>query len=208
MAAASNAHYALAAVVLHERARQAASGAALGVADELMNWSSAAPLGSFYSFVMDAEVVTVVIRAVADGFTATKGDVVIAIADLSVSETKAQATLNGHRVSAAFVSAPDKLHLSLSDRDLTVDIHRPGGAGDAAGGGGRVTAPMHGVLLEVLVTEGEEVSAGQKLAILEAMKMQHEILATIDGKVTSVTGAVGAQTGAGDLIMEIEGDDA
>lgn len=208
MAAASNADYALAAVVLHERARQAASGAALGVADELMNWSSAAPLGSFYSFVMDAEVVTVVIRAVADGFTATKGDVVIAIADLSVSETKAQATLNGHRVSAAFVSAPDKLHLSLSDRDLTVDIHRPGGAGDAAGGGGRVTAPMHGVLLEVLVTEGEEVSAGQKLAILEAMKMQHEILATIDGKVTSVTGAVGAQTGAGDLIMEIEGDDA
>lgn len=208
MAAASNADYALAAVVLHERARQAASGAALGVADELMNWSSAAPLGSFYSFVMNAEVVTVVIRAVADGFTATKGDVVIAIADLSVSETKAQATLNGRRVSAAFVSAPDKLHLSLSDRDLTVDIHRPGGAGDAAGGGGRVTAPMHGVLLEVLVTEGEEVSAGQKLAILEAMKMQHEILATIDGKVTSVTGAVGAQTGAGDLIMEIEGDDA
>jgi geranyl-CoA carboxylase alpha subunit len=208
MAAASNADYALAAVVLHERARQAASGAALGVADELMNWSSAAPLGSFYSFVMDAEVVTVVIRAVADGFTATKGDVVIAIADLSVSETKAQATLNGHRVSAAFVSAPDKLHLSLSDRDLTVDIHRHGGAGDAAGGGGRVTAPMHGVLLEVLVTEGEEVSAGRKLAILEAMKMQHEILATIDGKVTSVTGAVGAQTGAGDLIMEIEGDDA
>ena len=106
------------------------------------------------------------------------------------------------------MAVPDKVQLSLPDRDLTIDIHRPGAAGDAANRGGRVTAPMHGVLLEVLVTEGEEVSAGQKLAILEAMKMQHEILATTDGKVTSVSGVVGAQTAAGDLIMEIEGDDA
>ena len=58
------------------------------------------------------------------------------------------------------------------------------------------------------MTAGEAISAGQKLAILEAMKMQHEILATIDGKVASITGATGAQVAAGDLIMEIEGDEA
>ena len=75
-------------------------------------------------------------------------------------------------------------------------------------GGGRVTAPMHGVLLDVLVTEGEAIVAGQKLAILEAMKMQHEILATMDGSVTSIVGAAGAQMAAGDLILEIGGDDA
>ena len=38
----------------------------------------------------------------------------------------------------------------------------------------RVTAPMHGMLVEVLVNEGDRVNKGDKLAILEAMKMQHE----------------------------------
>ncbi len=208
MATAETADYVLAAATLYERARQAASAAALGVADELLNWSSAAPLGSYYPFIVGDEVLTVVIRAEGEGLTATVGEQIIAINALSVSEAQTQAALDGCRVSAAYVSTPDKVHLSLSNRDLTLNLHRPGAAGGAASGGGRVTAPMHGVLLEVLVTEGEEVSAGRKLAILEAMKMQHEILATADGKVTSVTGVVGAQTGAGDLIMEIKGDDA
>lgn len=208
MATAGNADYVIAAAILYERARQTASAAALGVADELMNWSSAAPLGSYFSFNVGDELLTVLIRAEGEGLTAAIGEHVIAINALSVSETSAQATFDGYRVSAAYVCVPDKVQLSLPDRDLTIDIHRPGASGDAANRGGRVTAPMHGVLLEVLVTEGEEVSAGQKLAILEAMKMQHEILATTDGKVTSVSGLVGAQTAAGDLIMEIEGDDA
>lgn len=208
MAGATDADYALAAAILHESARQAASTAALGVADELMNWSSAAPLGSYYSFVADGEKLTVVIRAEGDGLVATIGNATFVITGLVVQDTTANAAIDGKRVSVAYVADPETLRLSMATKDLTLDIHRPAGTGDATGGGGRVTAPMHGILLEVLVTEGDAISAGQKLAILEAMKMQHEILAAADGAVTTITGVAGAQVAAGDLIMEIEGDEA
>lgn len=208
MAGAEDADYALAAAILHERGRQSASNAALGVADELMNWSSAAPLGSYYSFSADGEKLTVVIRSEGDMLTATVKDASFRITGLAVQDATATATIDGQRTTAAYVADPEALRLSLPTKDLTFDIHRPAGAGDAAGGGGRITAPMHGVLLEVLVTEGDAILAGQKLAILEAMKMQHEILAAADGTVSAITGAKGAQVAAGDLIMEIEGDEA
>ena len=208
MAGAEEADYAFAAAILHENARQSASAAALGVAEELMNWSSAKSLGSFYSFIANGEKLTVVIRPGEGGLCAEIGEKVFSIADLEASEPSARATIAGRRVSAAYVATPDALHLSLPTKDLTLDILRAAGASGADGGGGRVTAPMHGVLLDVLVTEGEAIVAGQKLAILEAMKMQHEILATMDGSVTSIVGAAGAQMAAGDLILEIGGDDA
>ncbi len=208
MAEADAADYALGAAVLHETARQAASVAALGVADELMNWSSARPLGSFYSFVVNGEKLTVVIRPEGDSLIATIGDTAFLLANLDIQDACASATIEGKRVTARYVVDSDKLYLSLAEKDLSLEIFRAAASATSAGGGGRVTAPMHGVLLEVLVTEGEAISAGQKLAILEAMKMQHEIIATIDGKVAAISGAVGAQMAAGDLIMEIEGDEA
>jgi geranyl-CoA carboxylase alpha subunit len=70
-----------------------------------------------------------------------------------------------------------------------------------------VVAPMHGVLLEVLVGEGDSVSRGDKLAVLEAMKMQHEILAEVDGTVVRVAGTADSQLAANDLILEIEPED-
>ena len=65
-------------------------------------------------------------------------------------------------------------------------------------------APMHGQLLDILVSEGGAVSKGGKIAVLEAMKMQHEILAEIDGKVINIAAKAGTQIAADDLIMEIE----
>ena len=77
------------------------------------------------------------------------------------------------------------------------------GTGEDAGGGGTVRAPMHGQLLEITVKIGDDVSKGDKIAILEAMKMQHEILADIDGTVAEVASVAGTQIAANDLIMNI-----
>ena len=77
------------------------------------------------------------------------------------------------------------------------------GAVDEAVGGGRVIAPMHGLLLEVLVKPGDEVSKGQTLAVLEAMKMHYEIQAEIDGTVDEVTAVAGKQVAADDVLIEI-----
>ena len=54
------------------------------------------------------------------------------------------------------------------------------------GDGERITAPMSGTILRVLVQPGQTVKAGDHLVILEAMKMENEIVAPRDGVVTSV----------------------
>lgn len=56
----------------------------------------------------------------------------------------------------------------------------------AAGAGKPVTSPLPGVIIEVSVKEGQAVKAGQKVAVLEAMKMENEIQAPADGTVTAV----------------------
>jgi 3-methylcrotonyl-CoA carboxylase alpha subunit len=59
--------------------------------------------------------------------------------------------------------------------------------------GGTVTSPMHGKVLEVLVRNGDSVHKGQRLAVIEAMKMEHSVLAPIDGKVAEIAVAAGSQ---------------
>ena len=83
-------------------------------------------------------------------------------------------------------------------RDLTLDE-----AGDDAAGG-LVRAPMHGKVLAVLVEQGERVTRGQRLAIIEAMKMEHTLTAPIDGTVAEIAVAADAQVAEGAKVMTIE----
>ena len=55
-----------------------------------------------------------------------------------------------------------------------------------AGAGKAITSPLPGVIIEVSVKEGQAVKAGQKVAVIEAMKMENEIQASSDGTVTAV----------------------
>jgi biotin carboxyl carrier protein len=55
-----------------------------------------------------------------------------------------------------------------------------------AGAGKAITSPLPGVIIEVSVKEGQAVKAGQKVAVIEAMKMENEIQAASDGTVTAV----------------------
>ena len=62
----------------------------------------------------------------------------------------------------------------------------------AAAGGQTVTAPMPGNILQVNVTPGQAVKAGTVLCVLEAMKMENEIMAPCDGTVAQVLVSKGA----------------
>jgi 3-methylcrotonyl-CoA carboxylase alpha subunit len=77
-------------------------------------------------------------------------------------------------------------------------------AGAAAAGDGLIKAPMHGRVLQVFVAPGEEVVGGQRLAIIEAMKMEHTLHAPFAGVVREIAVAAGAQVGEGGPIMLIE----
>jgi 3-methylcrotonyl-CoA carboxylase alpha subunit len=86
----------------------------------------------------------------------------------------------------------------VSLRDLMLDE-----AADADAGG-LVRAPMHGKVLAVLVEEGAPVIRGQRLAIVEAMKMEHTLTAPIDGVVAEIAVAPDVQIAEGAKIMVIE----
>ena len=61
----------------------------------------------------------------------------------------------------------------------------------AAGAGKKVPSPLPGVILEISVKEGQAVKAGDKVAVIEAMKMENEISAECDGTVTAIHVAKG-----------------
>lgn len=69
--------------------------------------------------------------------------------------------------------------------------------------GTEVTAPLPGVIIEVSVKEGQAVKAGQKVAVLEAMKMENEIQATCDGTVTAILVNKGDSVAEGAGIVKI-----
>jgi len=68
-------------------------------------------------------------------------------------------------------------------------------------GNGIVTAQMPGTVVEIHVHQGDKVSRGQKLLILEAMKMENEIVAPTDGIVRDIQVAKGASVNAGDILV-------
>ncbi|MDP1669726.1 acetyl/propionyl/methylcrotonyl-CoA carboxylase subunit alpha [Phaeovulum sp.] len=75
---------------------------------------------------------------------------------------------------------------------------------EVSGGGGLTLAPMPGLVKAVFVVPGQEVAAGERLAILEAMKMEHTLLAARAARVAEVLTAAGAQVEAGAALIRLE----
>lgn len=73
----------------------------------------------------------------------------------------------------------------------------------APAGGEKITSPMPGNILSVNVAAGDTVQKGQVLMILEAMKMENEIMCPCDGKVVSVSVTKGAAVESGTLLCVI-----
>ena len=74
----------------------------------------------------------------------------------------------------------------------------------APAGGEQVTSPMPGTILAVNVAVGATVKRGQVLMILEAMKMENEIMCPCDGKIASVNTSKGASVESGTLLCVIQ----
>jgi len=79
-------------------------------------------------------------------------------------------------------------------------------AAETANAGNVVAAPMPGLVKRVFAIAGKTVAAGDKLAILEAMKMEHVLTATRDGEVAEVLTAAGDQVEAGQPLILLAGD--
>jgi len=72
-----------------------------------------------------------------------------------------------------------------------------------ADGGLKVTAPMPGTVLKIHTSQGAKIKKGEVLLILEAMKMENEIVSPSDGTIASLNILSGARVNAGDILLTI-----
>ncbi|MXP11198.1 acetyl/propionyl/methylcrotonyl-CoA carboxylase subunit alpha [Pseudoblastomonas halimionae] len=77
-------------------------------------------------------------------------------------------------------------------------------SGAATAGDGAILAPMPGKVIAVDVAEGDAVTAGQRLMVLEAMKMEHALTAPFDGTVTDLAAATGGQVQVDAVLCVVE----
>ena len=90
-------------------------------------------------------------------------------------------SLNGKKYEVVIEKVDDFSPLTYGQAAAPAPAAAPAGAGES------VTAPMPGNVLDVLVAVGAKVSAGDAVVLLEAMKMENEIVAPCDGTVTSIS---------------------
>ncbi len=105
----------------------------------------------------------------------------------SLDENNLIATVNGHRQTAVVVEGTTTTSLFTNNGTFeftpkVIDLGEEVAHDDGSG----FTAPMNGTVVEILVTKGEVVSAGDTLVIMEAMKMEHAIKAPVDGLISEV----------------------
>ena len=120
------------------------------------------------------------------------------------SEAGIDAEIGGRRVRARVTRSRDQLLVHGPNGDLSFR-ERPRftlpGAEEAAGG---FVAEMPGKVIDLRVRAGDAVKTGDTVIVLEAMKMEHPMRATVDGVVTEVRVAEGEQVEAGTLLLVVE----
>jgi geranyl-CoA carboxylase alpha subunit len=130
--------------------------------------------------------------------------VVVEVEIVAIDSACVRFVADGLLETARFVRDAGTLHLSLGAESAAFsDVLLTASAAAAAGGAGAALAPMTGTIAAVRVRPGDAVRKGQCLVILEAMKMEHEILAPQDGTVTAVLVAPGEQVAMRKLLVEL-----
>ena len=105
----------------------------------------------------------------------------------SVEGNLADVTVNGAAYKVEMEKAPAAPAAPVAQVKQEAPAAAPSKPAPAPTGAGKaITSPLPGVIIEVSVKEGQAVKAGQKVAVIEAMKMENEIQATSDGTVTAV----------------------
>ncbi len=195
----------LAAVLWFVSEREAAYACAGLVSPMLANWSSAHHPGSRHSFAYGDLQFHLAVAADNERHTIKCGNREIVITLVERQSDTTRFRLNQYMIDVSYHI--DSERIILSDTTQTFQFANSGSsaiAGAQRDLPGRVTAPMHGRIVELFAETGQAVAPGDRLAVLEAMKMQHQVNAGSAGIVTSVHAKPDMQVAADDLLFEIE----
>jgi acetyl-CoA/propionyl-CoA carboxylase biotin carboxyl carrier protein len=123
--------------------------------------------------------------------------------------TEVVAEVNGKRVAVKLYLpemtqvTPTRPNPTRSEVPTPRSARAQGGKPNAASGSGTVTVPMQGTVVKISVEVGQEVSAGDTVIVLEAMKMENSILAERSGTVSEIRVKPGDTVGTGDIVAVI-----
>jgi acetyl/propionyl-CoA carboxylase alpha subunit len=160
-----------------------------------------------FTYRVDGREAALTLEKTLAGYRARLGDAVYEVADVHADAGGLTFRLDGQPVRARVVpDGPQKGWVALGGRTWRIEkvsaaarrAHDPGALG------GQVTAPMPGQVRAVLVAEGEEVTQGQPLLLMEAMKMEIRIAAPRAGRIAAMRAAEGATVNKDDILLEIQ----
>ncbi|MEC9178656.1 MAG: biotin carboxylase N-terminal domain-containing protein, partial [Pseudomonadota bacterium] len=197
--------------------REQALSRAISVPDALKNFSTTGSLQTPYRLLIGDEVfdltvssakvgsyhVDIAVEEGADKVLIETHDFEQVSPDVSMSFNvnnqiiKSLAVIDSNVLYHALQSSDTAIFLSSINQLVVTDDGADGSAG------GLVTAPLHGRVIDVFIKVGDKVAEGQKLAIVEAMKMQHEIFSEVKGDVVDVRIVSDQQVSVNDLMIEI-----
>lgn len=129
----------------------------------------------------------------------------ISLLPLGDDSTKLRYTIDGVQGWLKFLFHQDHLYLQNHQGHFEFsDITYQAATANAATGDSQVKATMEGAIVELLVAPGDSVSSGQTVAVLEAMKMAHQLKAGVSGRVAEVHCELGQQVTTRQLLVSIE----
>ncbi len=159
------------------------------------NWRLNGALTRTIEFVSRGEVLKVSVTC--------RGD------DFEVSHGTDKTVINRHLLDQVnMVADGHDITIFRNGRVVPLHLYKPGADGEEAGGEGRITAPMPGKIINVLVAKGANVDKNQPLLIMEAMKMEMTIRAGCAGVVGELPVSAGQQVADGALLVAIEQKEA
>lgn len=138
-----------------------------------------------YKFKINGNEYVVAVNGIADG-----------VADVTVNGVGYNVELADGFASPGTAAPAPAAQAAPAPAAAAAPAAAPAPAAKPAGAGKAVKSPLPGVIIEVSVKEGQAVKAGQKVAVIEAMKMENEIAAESDGTVTAI------HVNKGDSVLE------
>jgi 3-methylcrotonyl-CoA carboxylase alpha subunit len=192
---------AVAAVALIEAERKVSGAVSANRSDPWGNasgWRLNSAYDRTFSFTDEHTTYNIHIAYRAHGYTLAIGGMELPLSLVSVRGDELSIRLDEISVHANVRRDGDDFHVFTGGRHFVLAYQDPmAHVGEAEGGGGRLTAPMPGKVVAVMVAKDQEVKKGDALVIMEAMKMEHTISAPSDGLVEEVLYQVGDQVADG-----------
>tara|TARA_B100000767_G_scaffold90250_1_gene86694 strand:+ start:10212 stop:10670 length:459 start_codon:yes stop_codon:yes gene_type:complete len=118
-----------------------------------------------------------------------------------MADGRLKLTVNGVTKFAHSTKVGDVWWVHIDGHVFCIEKTEPGSNDDDSQGG--MVAPMPGKIIDVLVEQGQSVTAGDLLLVMEAMKMEHRIVANMDGVIGMLKLKAGDQVQQGDVLVEI-----